>query len=101
MLQRSVTLIRKLLWTRPKESMSRSSVSVIAGRRLFRGKDMSRSEGRRSRCIRTLYQVEDQRDTSAWLAAARSGVGWGQSRMHPLLGAVGPDLFLPDGDDLF
>src|SRR5690242_15860801 len=74
MLQRSVTLIRRLLCTRPKESIRRSVVAIAAG---------SLSE------------------LSRWSTHSYSNPGPSRRaypRMHPLFAAVGPDLLLPDGD---
>src|SRR4051794_26150809 len=94
MLQRSVTLIRRLLWTLPNESIRRSGVGVIFW--------TSRGSVAVPRTA-SFYPIGGRGDSREAAASSRLASGDGgrfHAGMDPFLGAVGPDLLLPDRDDL-
>src|SRR5437763_1407348 len=121
MLQRSVTLIRRLLWTRPNLSTRRSLgwVGIMAGPIGVRA---ARRSGPRS--VRR-FSIPDAAGRRHPTELPHRGMTRSRifllsrpfflfsspfvtscphrlrhPRVDPLLGAVGPDLFLPDRDDL-
>src|SRR3954470_17971280 len=87
MLQRSVTLIRRLLCGLPYESTSRSGSEVMCTAKL---------------CPHGLLPpLQYNQPFGFCLAPERLPSSWVESGVDPLLGAIRPVLFLPDRDDLF
>src|SRR6266446_4734678 len=90
MLQRSVTLIRRLLCTLPNESIRRwdgAKAGDIGGP--FHGPQVAR----------VVFSPVWARSKFHYIpTTTRASTA---PRMHPFLGPVGPDFLFPDGDDVF
>src|SRR4051812_11115338 len=88
MLQRSVTLIRRLLCRRPKESTRRSGSEVMH----------TAQSCRHGLLPPRHYNRPVESLSGAGASEPSTGI---ESRVDPFLGAIRPVFLLPDRDDLF